>query len=489
MLPSDHIVVLVFLANLKILFGIISITQLGHALVGRPNQSTNEGSQLPIFLLVPMFLLSATILRHRILDFSREIGLILWMHSRRLMFRTELSKRCCMSAQQKNNPRTLSKIPRSKKKRFAKRLILFRKFSLSCAVPFATSVSLWLHRHRPQIAFPKKLGDKWKAIKGEAGGGEYRNQHWETNERIWRVTRQMKGDKAATGAKSRPEWRSRRETNEGRQGGRGSEEQPRMENMQGDKWRKTRRQRQPRAGQNGDHAGASQEQPRMEIRKGDKWRKTRRQGQPRAAQNGDQEGRQMKGDKAAGAAKSNPERRSGRETNEGRQGGRGSQEQPRMETRKGDKWWERRRQRQNGDHAGRQMKGDKAAAASRPFGDCGDQQPNLWEVGTPIASSYLGNNFSTTDKTITCPPLAFLLEAARRVIATYSLAQRQIHTTIKRMTHQSQLCNSKRTCSLKPLPWGTNITKGRHCGLHQFPRLEVNECLSKCPRISEAGLT
>ena len=32
---------------------------------------------------------------------------------------------------------------------------------------------------------------------------------------------------------------------------------------------------------------------------------------------------------------------------------------------------------QNGDHAGRQMKGDKAAAASRPFGDCGDQQPNL----------------------------------------------------------------------------------------------------------------
>ena len=33
----------------------------------------------------------------------------------------------------------------------------------------------------------------------------------------------MKGDKAAGTAKSRPEWRSCRETNEGRQGGRGSQ--------------------------------------------------------------------------------------------------------------------------------------------------------------------------------------------------------------------------------------------------------------------------
>ena len=59
----------------------------------------------------------------------------------------------------------------------------------------------------------------------------------------------------AGAAKSRPEWRSRRETNEGR---------------------------------------SSQEQARMEITKGDKCR---RQGQPRAAQNGDHEGRQMKRDK------------------------------------------------------------------------------------------------------------------------------------------------------------------------------------------------
>ena len=66
----------------------------------------------------------------------------------------------------------------------------------------------------------------------------------------------------------------------------------------------------------------------------------------------------MKRDKAAAAAKTRPEWRSCRETNEGR-----------------------RRQRQaraaqNGDHAGRQMKGDKAAAASRPFDDFGDQQPS-----------------------------------------------------------------------------------------------------------------
>ena len=69
---------------------------------------------------------------------------------------------------------------------------------------------------------------------------------------------------------------------------------------------------------------------------------------PRAGQNGDHgretnEGRQMK----AGAAKSRPEWRSRRETNEGR-----------------------------------------LAISSKNFGD---QQPNLWEVRTPIASSYLGN--------------------------------------------------------------------------------------------------
>ena len=90
----------------------------------------------------------------------------------------------------------------------------------------------------------------------------------------------MNGYKVAAAAKSRPEWRSRRETNEGRQ----------------------RRHRQPRAGQNGDHAG-----------------------------------RQMKENKAAGAAKSSPEWRSCRETNERIQGGSGSQEQARMEIMQGAK--------------------------------------------------------------------------------------------------------------------------------------------------------
>ena len=63
--------------------------------------------------------------------------------------------------------------------------------------------------------------------------------------------------------------------------------------------------------------------------KGDKSR-------PRAGQNGDHAGRQMK----AGAAKSRPEWRSRRETNEGRletNEGRSSQEQARMEITKGDK--------------------------------------------------------------------------------------------------------------------------------------------------------
>ena len=70
--------------------------------------------------------------------------------------------------------------------------------------------------------------------------------------------------------------------------------------------------------------------------------------QPRAAQKGNHEDR---------PAKSNPKGKSGRETS----------------------------------------LGDKAAAASRPFGDFGNQQPSHWEVRTPIgpiASSYLGKKWS-----------------------------------------------------------------------------------------------
>ena len=83
----------------------------------------------------------------------------------------------------------------------------------------------------------------------------------------------------AGAAKSRPEWRSPRETNEGRS----SQQQARMEIMQGDKWRETNEGR------------GSQEQARMEITQGDKWREAN-------------EGKQMK----AGAAKSRPEWNEGR---------------------------------------------------------------------------------------------------------------------------------------------------------------------------------
>ena len=144
----------------------------------------------------------------------------------------------------------------------------------------------------------------------------------------WRKTNEGRQMKAGA-AKSRLEWRSCRETNEGR----GSQEQARMEITKGDKWRETNEGR------------SGQEQARMEITKGDKWR----QEQPRAGQNGDRAERQMKGDKAAEAAKSRPEWRSCRETNEGRLGGSGS--------------------------------------------DFGDQQLSLWEVRTPIASSSLGKKF------------------------------------------------------------------------------------------------
>ena len=217
--------------------------------------------------------------------------------------------------------------------------------------------------------------------------------------------RQMKGNKAAAAAKSSPEWRPWRGANEGTRGGSGSQEQLRMEIVKGDKWRETNEGR------------SSQEQARMEITKGDKWR----QEQLRAAQNGDHAGRQMKGDKwrqerpragqngdhggrqmKAGPAKSRPEWRSRRETNEGTQIWK--QEQPRAgqngdhEGRhmkaggaKSRREWRSRREineaGQSGDHAGRQWR--ETRWQRQVFGD---QQSNLWEVRTPIASSYLGKN-------------------------------------------------------------------------------------------------
>ena len=182
--------------------------------------------------------------------------------------------------------------------------------------------------------------------------------------------RLMKGDKAAAAPNSRPEWRSWRRANEGRQGGSGSQEQPRMEIMQGDEaaaaaksspeWTWGRETYEGRQGGSG-----SQEQPRIEIMKGNKWREMKRDKATASRPfsdfgNGNPCG-EMKGDKVAAAAKSSPEWRSCRETNEGRQGGSGSQEQPRREITQGDKWRKTRRQRQpragqNGDHAGRQMR-------------------------------------------------------------------------------------------------------------------------------------
>ena len=89
------------------------------------------------------------------------------------------------------------------------------------------------------------------------------------------------------------------------------------------------------------------------ITQGNKSGETRRQGQPRAGQNGDHAGAQMKGGKVAGAAKNRPERRSCRTRRQGqpragqngnhagrqmkRQGGRGSQEQTKIEIMQGDK--------------------------------------------------------------------------------------------------------------------------------------------------------
>ena len=185
------------------------------------------------------------------------------------------------------------------------------------------------------------------------------------------------------------------------------------------------------------------------ISKEKSWRQTswetRRQRRPRAAQKRNQEGRQawkrrrprretMKGDKlgrqGGSGGKEQPRMEIIKKNKLGRQGGSGSQERPRMEIMKGDK---RGRQGGSGSQAqpridimkGRQggsgvwrfrgsatqslgsknpfsfqlsgewreqSLGDKAVAASRPFGNFGDQQPSHWEVRTPIDSSYLGKN-------------------------------------------------------------------------------------------------
>ena len=200
-------------------------------------------------------------------------------------------------------------------------------------------------------------GDKWRQEQPRAGqNGDH-------------AGRQIK----AGAAKSRPEWRSQRETNEGghinMKAGE-AQSRPELEITKGDKWRETNQ---------------GQEQARMEIMQGDKWREWRSRRETN-------EGKQMK----AGAAKSRPEWRSRRETNEGRQMKAGA-------AKSRPEWRSCRK-----TNEGRQVKA--GAAKSRPewrsqtktnegrLGgsgrDFGDQQPNLWEVKTPIASSYPGKKSS-----------------------------------------------------------------------------------------------
>ena len=197
--------------------------------------------------------------------------------------------------------------------------------------------------------------------------------------RSWRET--SLGDKAAAAAKSSREWRSWSETSLGDRTAAAAKSSPGWRS-----WSETSL---------GDKAAAAaKSSPKGKSGRETSW-ETRQQ--PRAAQNGNHEGRQ---------AWNTNEGRLG--SSGSRQGGSASQEQPRMEIMKGDKWSETRRQRQpraaqNGDH----VKGDKAAAASKPFGDFGDQQPSHWEVRT--ASSYLGKNL------ITCNSLSIWVEQSGKV--------------------------------------------------------------------------
>ena len=116
--------------------------------------------------------------------------------------------------------------------------------------------------------------------------------------------------------------------------------------MQGDKWRETNEE--------GRLGAAAISVISMQ---GDKWRRETRSGSDFGNQHA---GRQMKGDKW------------------------------RRETRSGSDF--------GNQHAGRQMKGDKWRRETRSGSDFGNQQPNLWEVRTPIASSYLGKNWTLKRK-------------------------------------------------------------------------------------------
>ena len=136
--------------------------------------------------------------------------------------------------------------------------------------------------------------------------------------------------------------------------------------MQGDQWR-----RETRSGSDfgNQHAGRQM--------KGDKRRRETRSGSDFGNQHA---GRQMKGDKWR------RETRSGSDFGNQHAGRQMKGDKRRRETRSGSDF--------GNQHAGRQMKGDKWRRETRSGSDFGNQQPNLWEVRTPMASSYLGKNLA-----------------------------------------------------------------------------------------------
>ena len=96
----------------------------------------------------------------------------------------------------------------------------------------------------------------------------------------------------------------------------------------------------------------------------------------------------------------------------------------------GDKW--RRSGSDFGNqHAGRQMKGDKWRRETRSGSDFGNQQPNLWEVRTPIASSYLG-------KKMVCSPKLLKLFSLKKTKKKLHLQPQKIKKNTHQALHLSQ---------------------------------------------------
>ena len=284
--------------------------------------------------------------------------------------------------------------------------------------------------HRPQIAFPKKQSAFFFDMhKAAAFICEFASVHLPLVPQAansWRAISYI-GDKVAAAAKSSSKEKPGRKIRKGK----------------GKSWRKTswetRRQHQERTAKTGDH----------EERQA--W-ETRRERQAKGAQKENHEGRQAWEDSPKGkswtetslgqggsGSQEQPRREIAKEDKLGRQGGSGSQEQARREIVNGDKlgrqggsssqeqngdheWrqaWGTRRQRQprveirKGDKLGRQGGsgrqewrswretglGDKAAAASRPFGVFQSLRSR-----TPYSFQPSGENHPTSNRTVPYNP-------------------------------------------------------------------------------------